>query len=341
MKLVRFLPIFFLILIQGEDVWETLTGYDSICHSLHSEEYSCTRHHPVTFSDGWTGYVGLGSHFDGYHQDFYRYAQGNWTAVEEEYPFALGYAYGVSSFGVRTHDADYKPSHAYIGFGQTTDNTYPTSFYRFNFEDETFTALAEFIGAGRKHPALVITVNDETGEDEFIYVGCGSNGDGNLKDWYQYNINSDVWLQLDDLPGEERHHPFYFSIDNQAFVGFGHGDSDPNLNILKDFYVYGPQNSSISSSSWRRLDDFPGEARVAGTQFSYAGQGYILSGDGDNHGWMPTGELWVYNPLTDHWTELASQAHPGESRYKINNLQMIEDLNIYIPFLKISVMLCF
>lgn len=61
------------------------------------------------------------------------------------------------------------------------------------------------------------------------------------------------------------------------------------------------------------MSDFPGEARVAGTQFDHNGKGYVLSGDGDDHNFMETGEFWEYDPLSDSWVELT--AHPGSSRW--------------------------
>ena len=44
------------------------------------------------------------------------------------------------------------------------------------------------------------------------------------------------------------------------------------------------------------MSPFPGEARVAGTQFDHGGKGYVLSGDGDNHSYMPSGEFWGMSP---------------------------------------------
>ena len=80
------------------------------------------------------------------------------------------------------------------------------------------------------------------------------------------------------------------------------------LTIYRDFYAY-----DVNSDEWTVLNDFPGEARVAGTQFSANGKGYILSGDGDNHGPLDYGEFWEYNPGMDSWTELAP--HPGGARW--------------------------
>ena len=100
-----------------------------------------------------------------------------------------------------------------------------------------------------------------------------------------------------------RHHPYYFDLDGYAYVGFGHG-----VGIFKDFYRYDPD-----TETWEEMNDFPGEARVAGTQFSHDGFGYVLSGDGDDHDYMETGEFWQYNPANDSWSQLPS--HPGLSRW--------------------------
>ena len=101
----------------------------------------------------------------------------------------------------------------------------------------------------------------------------------------EYDINLDIWTSKNNFIGNDRHHPYYFSLGDYAYVGFGHGSmfgpgSNPSSNayIYNDFYRYDPINDS-----WLQLTDFPSEARVAGTQFSYNGKGYILSGDGDDH----------------------------------------------------------
>lgn len=60
-----------------------------------------------------------------------------------------------------------------------------------------------------------------------------------------------------------------------------------------------------------QMSNFPSEGRVAGTQFSYNCKGYILSGDGDDHRSLDSGEFWEYDPSNDTWTQLSS--HPGDA----------------------------
>ena len=251
------------------------------------------RHHPITFSNDNFGFVVSGS----YLNDVFKYDKLNdtWTQLQDFPGQGRGYGYAVSI-----------GNDAYVGFGSTDNGQFPTNWWKYDMLTDTWFQLSSFIGDGRNHPAMVVVNNK-------IYVGCGSNDNGNLGDWWEYDIIADSWSQKSDIIGYNRHHPFYFGIGDYAYVGFGHGStfgpgSNPNSNnyIYNDFYRYNPQNNS-----WTQLSNFPSEARVAGTQFSYEGKGYILSGDGDDHNPLSYGEFWQYDPTNDSWTQLPS--HPGDA----------------------------
>ena len=49
---------------------------------------------------------------------------------------------------------------------------------------------------------------------------------------------SNNWIQKPDLPSYTRHHPFYFGINDEVYVGFGHGSNPDNYGnyIYKDFW---------------------------------------------------------------------------------------------------------
>ena len=249
------------------------------------------RHHPITFSNDNYGFVISGSYLD----DVYKYDKlsDSWTQLQD-IPFTgRGYSYGVSL-----------GNKAYVGFGSTSNGLYPTDWWEYDMNNDSWIQKSSFPGDGRQHPAMVVVNNK-------IYMGCGGNSTGNLGDWWEYDIATDIWTQKTSIIGNNRHHPFYFGIGDYAYVGFGHGSlSGPGSNpsassfIYNDFYKYDP-----SSDNWIQLTNFPGEARVAGTQFSYNGKGYILSGDGDDHGPLSSGEFWEYSPLNDSWVQLPS--HPG------------------------------
>ena len=264
-------------------------------------------HHPITFSYGQFGFVVAGSNTD--HVYKYDENNGNWSQLSDFPGGGRGYAYGVAV-----------GDKAYIGFGSDPNGMYPTDWWEYNMISDIWTQKANFPNIGRNHPAMV-NVGDK------IFIGCGSNNTGNLGDWWEYDISNDGWQQKTDLPANHRHHPFYFGIGNYAYVGFGHGSvigpgSNPNSNsnIYNDFYRYDPSNDS-----WLQLSDFPSESRVAGTQFSYNGKGYILSGDGDNHGPLDSGEFWEYETSNDSWLQLNS--HPGDAIWAPGNF--VIDCNVY------------
>ena len=249
------------------------------------------RHHPITFGNDDYGFVVSGSYLD----NVYKYDKLNNTWIQlQDIPFAArGYSYGVAV-----------NNKAYMGFGSTSSGLYPTDWWEYDMDNDSWNQKSNFPGDGRQHPAMVVVNNK-------IYMGCGSNDNGNLGDWWEYDILTDVWVQKSNIIGNNRHHPFYFGIGNYAYVGFGHGSvpgpgNNPSSSsyVYNDFYRYEP-----SIDTWIQLTDFPSEARVAGTQFSYNGNGYILSGDGDDHGPLSSGEFWKYNPLNDSWSQL--QSHPG------------------------------
>ncbi|MAQ47669.1 MAG: hypothetical protein CMD27_02170 [Flavobacteriales bacterium] len=251
------------------------------------------RHHPITFSNDRYGYVIAGQSADGiYLSDVFRYdsQDGVWDQLSDFPGGPRGYSYGVS-------DGTY----AYMGFGSNSSG-YLNDWWRYDLINDTWEELANFPYLGRDHPAMILC-------DDKIFVGMGSIDSENLGDWWEYDILNNDWNQKANFSFGDRHHPFYFSINNIPYVGFGHGNSiNNNIVIYNDFYKY-----DINSDNWIQLNDFPSEGRVAGTQFSFNDKGYVLSGDGDDHGPLNSGELWEYNPQLDTWNQLMS--HPGGARW--------------------------
>ena len=244
------------------------------------------RHHPITFAIDSMGYLLTGStNVQGVTDDFYQYdpVSDSWTTLPDFPGPARSFAYGAAT-----------DSKGYIGFGQST-NTYLNDLWEYDPVTGNWTELASCPCTGRLHPAFVI-------QDQRIFVGLG-NAPNNFKDWWEYNIETDSWRQLADLPGAHRHHPFYFAAGGYVYAGLGHG-----AGIFDDWYRW-----NLDTETWDQMDDLPSQGRVAGTQLNINDRGFILSGDGEDHNTMPTGEFWEYDLLTDTWTELPP--HPGVSRW--------------------------
>jgi N-acetylneuraminic acid mutarotase len=246
------------------------------------------RHHPVTWGIDGIGYMVTGTNFaNNPTRNFYRYnpTSDSWANMGLFPGTGRSFAIGTVYEGK-----------GYLGFGATLTN-YLDDLWQYDPVADTWTELASCPCAGRRHPAF-IAVNDA------IYVGLGDGGAGNLDDWWKYDMTTDSWSQLPDLPGAGRHHPFQFTVNGQVYAGMGHAGQT----IFRDWYRLDP-----ATDTWTTQTDFSGEARVAGTQFNHANEGYVLSGDGDNHSTMATGEFWVYDDANDSWTQLTS--HPGVSRW--------------------------
>lgn len=246
------------------------------------------KHHPVTFSLNGKGFAVTGTNASELPtDDVFQYdpTTNQWTTLSDfpgaDRSFAIGQAYNGK---------------AYLGFGASLFS-YFNDIWEYDPTTDNWSQLTTCQCSGRRHPAFII-------KDDKIYVGLGDDFTGDLDDWHVYDMNTDTWNELDDIPGSGRHHPFMFPAGDHVFAGMGHSG---NI-IYDDWYKF-----NVSTNSWETMADFPGEARVAGTQFGHQGKGYVLSGDGSNHSWMPTGEFWEYDPTTDSWTEL--EPHPGRSRW--------------------------
>lgn len=252
------------------------------------------RHHPITFAIGNTGYLLTGT--DAAYEamsDFYAYDSetDSWEEKTEFPGGKRGFGYGVTD-GAK----------GYVGFGSffndvTFDFEEYNDLWEYDPVSDTWTELSSCPCSGRSHPAMVLM-------DGKIFVGLGEDEFGDLDDWWEYDIATDTWTEKTDFPSTRRHHPFYFGLGGEIYVGFGHHTST----IFNDFYKYNP-----ATDTWTTLNDFPGEGRVAGTQFSYLGKGYIISGQGEDHENLSTGEFWEYDPAADEWTALT--AHPGGGRW--------------------------
>ena len=246
------------------------------------------KHHPVTWGIDGYGYAATGTNTaNSPTKDFLRYdpVSDSWEQLPafpgQGRSFAIGTVY---------------EGEGYLGFGATNFN-YLGDIWKYNPGTEQWQMLTTCPCEPRRHPAFVI-------RDDRIFVGLGDGPSGNLNDWWEYDMNTDSWTQHPDLPGPVRHHPFQFVAGDHVYAGMGHG----NGAIYNDWYRF-----DINDNRWIKMKNFPGEARVAGTQFDHAGYGYVLSGDGDNHSFMPTGEFWKYDAEDDSWEQMTP--HPGISRW--------------------------
>ena len=191
----------------------------------------------------------------------------------------------------------------YYGFGIGGPDGRLSDLWVFDPVDTSFTELPSCPCIGRSHPSL-IAHNDK------IFMGAGSSGNGDVKDWWEYDIPTQVWSQKEDIPGGNRHHMFHFSSGKYVYVGGGH---------VANWNQYDPE-----TEEWTAIDDLPA-GRVAGTQFNHNGLGFILGGDDASHNHVPDFETFMfYDPEVKEWDYLPPL--PNGSRWAPSSFIIGDDL---------------
>ena len=321
--------------------WEQRSSYDS------SQRRILGRHHPIVFANETHGFL-IGGTTTGSEpaNDFYIYNEANdeWMDISEN---AAPFPPRSFGYGVVLNEANHPK--AYLGFGASIDE-FLNDWYEFDMTTLQFKQLSSCPGLGRRHPSMVPVYIQEEQKWQ-IHVGLGDGFVGlqfsNFNDYWVYDINTDEWTQLPNFPSSQRHHPFFFGIGDTSYTGLGHSDGT-NPYIERDFYSY--SSTREEGENWNKEPDFASyeietstlittEARVAGTEFSIdlplvgddsgnsAGMsgaiGFVLSGDGEDHGTMETGEFHAFYPPNSplmswnddnmRWRQLPP--HPGTSRW--------------------------
>lgn len=246
------------------------------------------RHHHIPFALNGKGYILTGTtENQDISREFWEYTPetDTWTRLDD-YP----------GFGRTLGIGDVYEGKFYFGFGEGPLAIPSARIYNdlwvFDPADNSFTELPSCPCPGRGHPAFE-ALNGK------IYMGGGSGQSGDLRDWWIYDIATQEWTQGPNIPGGVRHHPFMFGIGDYVYVGGGHD---------AEWSRYDP-----ATSTWEDINNTP-QGRVAGTQFSYDGKGYILSGHDRSHNDIPTRDHFMeYDPVADEWTRLPP--HPETTRW--------------------------
>ena len=125
------------------------------------------------------------------------------------------------------------------------------------------------------------------------YVATGYDGKDRLKDFWEYDQQTNNWRRRADFPGAPRNGAVAFSVNSKGYVGTGFDGT----NRLKDFYQYDPANDT-----WIQISDFGGTARYGAVAFAIGSKGYVATGDDGNF----LKDLWEYEPVTNSWTQKVS-----------------------------------
>ncbi len=158
----------------------------------------------------------------------------------------------------------------------------------------TWTRKADFIGAARFR-AVRFTINDQ------IYYGTGNviSGSPESADFYKYDIASDTWIQVANLP-KGMQAGIGFSVGGKGYSGIGF----LNGNGFNDLYEYDPSlNTWISKASW------PGPLTNDANSFVLNGLAYVGGGDGP-YGNPTISNFYQFDPVANSWIQKANIPTP-------------------------------
>jgi N-acetylneuraminic acid mutarotase len=191
-------------------------------------------------------------------------------------------------------------NYAYVGSGMDSvsgpTGTKLKDFWRYNPASNSWTAIADFPGAG--------------GDGVYFATGFAVGGKGYLcggkigpslysNQLWEYKPSNDQWIQRANFPGGVRYQMLSFVIDSKAYIGMG---TDQNT-FRKDVFCYDP-----GANNWQAIAPFPAYERAAASAFSLENRGFVCLGS--NGGLLS--DLLEYNPKTDSWTLRA--AYGGSER---------------------------
>lgn len=250
------------------------------------------KHHCNGFGVNGKAYILQGVGNDSETNVFWEYdpKDDRWSKLDSFPGSPRGYSIGVD------YDGKY-----YYGFGFNNEMDL-NDLWVFDPSNKSFTQLASCPCVGRYHPAL-IAVNGK------VFMGAGSTENGDLDDWWEYDIATNTWSEKPNIPGGVRHHVYQFYIDSMVYVGGGHVDN---------WIAYNPK-----SEVWKEINDLP-KGRVAGTQFSHGGFGYLIGGDTTDHGSLDDEVTFMqYDAKKDTWKYLPPL--PNGTRWAPSNF-IIDDI---------------
>lgn len=179
---------------------------------------------------------------------------------------------------------------AFVGSGMDSlsgpTGTTLKDFWRYNPTTNSWTAIADFPGAGGE--GIYFATGFAVGGKGYL---CGGKTGPNLysSQLWEYKPSNNQWIQRANFPGGVRYQMLAFVVGSKAYVGMG---TDQNI-FKKDMYCYDP-----GANNWHAIASFPGYERGSASTFTLEERGFVCLG---NNGGLLS-DLIEYNPSSDTWS---------------------------------------
>ncbi|MBN4071375.1 T9SS type A sorting domain-containing protein, partial [Crocinitomix catalasitica] len=236
---------------------------------------STSRRGCVTFSLGEYGFVGCGQGSIG--SDFYAYhvPTGVWVQIADLPGPARSSSCGFSIDGK-----------GYVGTGAGLSN----DFFEYKPTTNTWLQKAD-VGPFGRAQAHGFAINGKG----YIMGGLSSSPSGwNSQEIFEFDPQTNIWVQLVDFPGLGRRYPDGFEIGDKAYVGAG-----TNGTNLKDLWEFNPANAlSVGNNKNITINAFPNPSSEY-VIFDLGGASSLLNDDTELHLINLQGQSIVKRLVTD------------------------------------------
>ncbi len=186
----------------------------------------------------------------------------------------------------------------YNGKGLYSNENYLKDFWEYNPETDEWKekAPAPFLGTDA---CVAFVYKDE------IYVGMGFHGIVFGYEFWKYNLLNNVWIKLNNFPGQARSGGILCANDYHIFFGTGYLTSNAS-----DWWEYFPE-----SDKWRKRKSIPDKGRVNGTALCVQNRFFISTGryfKGNLTGGHLKSDIMEYDPTRNGWYDCGNI--PGAAR---------------------------
>jgi N-acetylneuraminic acid mutarotase len=208
-----------------------------------------------------------------FYYDMWRYSpdSNSWTQL-------TSFPGGGRNYAVMI--ADPQDTSIYYGTGNNNTVDFLYDWWVYKVATDTWIQLDSFPG-GQRCYAVGFLANGN------IYLGTGDDGDsayGATNDMWQYNISTDTWKQVANVPGSPRRQAAEFTIGSNAFVCEG----AIGQNFLNDMWMY-----DAGKDAWTSVAPYPQNGGYFATGLSIGNKGYVGIG---TVALDDTSSFWEYTP---------------------------------------------
>jgi len=268
MKFVRIVFLYlcqFSLAVQSQEVWTQKTDFPG-----------CPRLNPVNFALNGSAYIGGGfTPFIGpVLSDFWQYDPmlDTWTPLSN-----LPFSFGVS---LNINDT------IYIITSFESSGIYTYEFWKYNLQQDMWTFIVSFTNLGTENVLGGFTLNQKG----YIIL------DDLFPRLFEFEPLQNIFIEKTNLGITGFIDSFTtFAIQNSAFFFSG----TTNQGFTNDLWEW-----NSLSNQWTQRTSLPALIRHNSSSISFDNNGFIMGGLHGNYPYTSLNDFWLYNSLSDTWTQL-------------------------------------